>query len=74
MDTNRCCKIPNCFYKNEYISIENFDFPEFNINYRCDICSRIIDDSREYPRARLKKKGYVFCKLDCYYKWLLKIK
>ena len=72
---NRCCNVvPKCFERDDYVSIEDFVFPELSVNYRCNICYRIINESTEFPKARLKNKEYTFCKLDCYYKWLLKIK
>ena len=75
MYSHRCCNIgSSCFDRDDYVSIEKFNFPEFNANYRCNICDNIINDSCEFPKARLKNKEYTFCKLDCYYKWLLKKK
>ena len=41
---NRCCNVvPKCFERDDYVSIEEFVFPELTINYRCNICYKIIN-------------------------------
>lgn len=77
VDYRYCSKfqIPSCCNSRpDYISLSDFNFPEFNADYRCKICQVIINKDCEFPRVRLNNREYTFCKVGCYNKWLLKKK